>query len=319
MNRISIEKFLTLNDRSSNHLSIRSLTGTQGFENTIASYHINRPGMNLFGYFDNFGYDRLQVFGRGEAGYVVELVNAGNFATIDKIFEYKIPLCVFTNSNEPPAAFIERAVKNAVPVFVSSLTTGDFIQKLNTLLEDEFAPHITVHGVFVEVFGVGVLLKGKSGVGKSEAALELVQRGHRLIADDSVDFKCLRGLIIEGSSSRVLKYNMEIRGLGIINIARLSGMSAVRDKKRLELIVMLEDWKEDKEYDRTGLEDHTENILGVEVPSLTVPVRPGRNIHILIETAAKNERLKKLGYHSAKEFNKRVMRLFEGEDDDTGF
>lgn len=319
MSRVSIERLLALNDKAENTLKMRSLTGTAGLDNKLSSYHINRPGMNLFGYFDNFGYDRIQIFGRGEIGYLGKLIAADDFKTIDEMFSYKIPLCIFTNNQEPASAFIDRARTHAIPVFVTELSTGDLIERLTTMLEEEFAPHTTIHGVFVEVFGVGVFLKGKSGVGKSEAALELIQRGHRLIADDSVDFRALRGSMVIGSSNRVLKYNMEVRGIGIINIARLSGMSAIRNKKRLELIVTLEDWIEDKEYDRTGLEDHTEKILGVDIPSLCIPVRPGRNIHILIETAAKNERLKLLGYHSAKEFNKRVMRLFEGEEDETGF
>jgi HPr kinase/phosphorylase len=182
-------------------------------------------------------------------------------------------------------------------------------------LSDVFAPKETTHGVLVEVFGVGVLILGDSGVGKSEAALELIERGHRLVADDAVEIRCVSGNILLGSgANKVIGHHMEIRGLGIINITHLYGVSAIRDKMEIQLVVELENWDADKNYDRLGDLDVTTDILGVKIPYLKVPVKPGRNIPILIETAAKNERLKEMGYFSAKEFNQNVLKWLESEN-----
>lgn len=314
MSRLSIENFMLLNDTNGNKLKVRSLTGKTGFAKKLSSSHINRPGMNLFGFFDFFAHDRVQIFGRGEVAYLKQLDEKADYTNVEKIFEHDIPLCLFSNSSVPPDAFLSLAEKYETSVLLTELSTGECINKLTVILEQEFAPIVTMHGVFIEVFGIGVLIKGKSGVGKSEAALELIERGHRLIADDSVDFKRIHENQVIGTNNKILKYNMEMRGLGIVNIARLSGMSAVRDKQELEIIINLEDWDETKEYDRTGLEDISENVLGVDIPSHTVPVRPGRNIYVLIETAVKNLRLKRMGYHSARMFNDRLMSLFEGRD-----
>lgn len=315
MSRLSIESFLKINDKAGNELAIRSLTGNTGLERKLSSPDINRPGMNLFGYFDHFAFDRVQVFGKGESAYLYKIISENNLEPIDAVLAYNIPLIVFTSSIKPPDVFLAKAKERGISVFISELGTGDFIRKVTAILGEEFAPTVTVHGVFIEVFGIGVLIKGKSGVGKSEVALELIERGHRLIADDSVDFKRLYENQVIGLNNRTLKYNMEVRGLGIVNIARISGMSAIRDKKELELIINLENWDENKEYDRTGLEDYTEKILGVDIASHCIPVKPGRNIYVLIETAVKNLRLKELGYHSAREFNSRLVRIFEGKDD----
>ncbi|MFW6139230.1 MAG: HPr(Ser) kinase/phosphatase, partial [Spirochaetota bacterium] len=183
--------------------------------------------------------------------------------------------------------------------------------RLTKVLQDAFAPRTSIHGVLVEVFGVGILIVGKSGVGKSESALELIERGHRLVADDVVDIRCISETILIGSGARMISHHMEIRGLGIININHLFGVGAIRDKKQIQLVVSLEEWDTRKEYDRLGLEDSVYTILGVEVPLLNIPVRAGRNIPILIETAAMNYRLHKMGYDSAKEFNKKLMRSIE--------
>ena len=202
---------------------------------------------------------------------------------------------------------MEIAKKNNVCVVISELKTADMVRNIENLVEEEFTESFTIHGGLVEVFGVGVLILGKSGVGKSEATLELISKGHRLISDDTVEFKKLNDGRIIGRKNEFIKHNMEVRGIGVVDISRLSGMSAIRDKKRLDLVIELESWNDDEQYDRMGLEEKTYNILDTEIPYLKIPVRAGRNICILIETAAKNLRLKEMGYNSAKELNKNLI------------
>ncbi len=310
MAKISIQRLLEINDEKSNPLKLR-LVNNVGLSNRISTYDVNRPGMVLFDYFEHFSFDRIQLFGMGEASYVCEMYQNNNSSTIDKIFEYNIPVFLFSNDITPPNGFIDKSTEHEVPIIISELNTSRIVHALINLLEDEFATSTTMHGVFIEVFGVGVFLKGKSGVGKSEATLELIERGHRLVADDSVEFKRLNDNVIVGKTNKVLKHNIEVRGIGIVDVARLSGMSAIRDRKKLELVILLEDWIEAKQYDRTGLDDHYENVLGINVPYLCIPVRPGRNVYILIETAAKNQRLKELGYHSAKELNNKMIQMMQ--------
>lgn len=311
MAKMSVKKFLELNENNNNLLKVRRLTGLSGLDNFITGYEVNRPGMALFKYFEDFAYDRIQVFGQGEGNYVIKLDKENNTGIFRDVLNYTIPICVFTTDIMPPDSFLSVALERNIPVLISELRTNSFIRAVATLLEDEFATVLITHGVFIEVFGVGVFIKGKSGVGKSEATLELISKGHRLIADDSVELRRLNDGLIIGKSSKILQHYMEVRGIGIVDIARLSGMSAIRDRKRLELIVELEYWKDDDQYDRTGLEDKSENIMGVDIPYLKIPVRSGRNICILIETAAKNHRLKAMGYHSAKELNKLMIKAMQ--------
>jgi HPr kinase/phosphorylase len=206
------------------------------------------------------------------------------------------------------------AVQSGAPILVSSLATNVMTTRLTKILEDAFAPRKSIHGVLVEVFGVGILIVGRSGVGKSECALELIERGHRLVADDVVDIRSVSDTFLIGSGAKLIRHHMEIRGLGIINIKQLFGVGAIRDKKQIQVVVSLEEWDVKKEYDRLGMEDSTYSILGVEVPLLNIPVKPGRNVPILIETAAMNFRLNKLGYNTAKEFDRELMhRIQEGK------
>lgn len=313
MPQITISKFLDINEEKNNILKIRRITGLIGLDNKLLSSEINRPGMALFSYFENFASDRIQIFGLGEGGYVNKLDSENNTSVFNEIFNYNIPVCVFTNNIVPPDSFIEAATSTQTPILVSNLKTDSFIRSVSGLLEYEFAESKTVHGVFIEVFGVGVLLKGNSGVGKSEATLELLSRGHRLIADDSVTLKKLNDDLIIGQKNKMLNHYMEVRGVGIVDISRLSGMSAVRDRKRLDLIIELAYWDEETElkHDRTGLNDKTEKFLDVDISYLKIAIRPGRNISILIETAAKNYRLKTMGYHSAKEFDKQFIEFMQ--------
>ncbi|TXJ12805.1 HPr(Ser) kinase/phosphatase [Brachyspira aalborgi] len=307
MPKITVEKFLSLNEEKNNFLKVRLITDSIGMNNEIISYEVNRPGMALFGYFKDFAFERIQIFGKGEGNYVLTLAKENRLDIFEELFKYKMPLCIFTYNLNLPESFIKIAEKNNVCVIISELKTMDVIRNIENLIEEELIESHTVHGGLVEVFGVGVLILGKSGVGKSEATLELISKGHRLISDDTVEFKKLNDGRIIGGKNEFIKHNMEVRGIGVVDISRLSGMSAIRDKKRLDLVIELENWNDDEQYDRMGLEEKTYNILNTEIPYIKIPVRSGRNICILIETAAKNFRLKEMGYNSAKELNKNLI------------
>ena len=311
MQKITVEKFLSLNKERNNFLKIKCLTDSIGLDNEISGCEVNRPGMALFKYFKDFAFERIQIFGKGEGNYVLTIAEEKKIDIFDELFKYKMPICIFTYNLNPPESFLETAKKNNVCVVISELKTADMVRNIENLVEEEFSESLTVHGGLVEVFGVGVLILGKSGVGKSEATLELISKGHRLISDDTVEFKKLNDGRIIGKKNEFIRHNMEVRGIGVVDISRLSGMSAIRDKKRLDLVIELENWNDDEQYDRMGLEEKTYNILNTEIPYIKIPVRSGRNICILIETAAKNFRLKEMGYNSAKELNKNLIAQIE--------
>ena len=309
---ITVEKLLEI-AKGQDLLHVTVLTSEETLKKEISTYDINRPGLALAGDYDYFDYEKIQLFGRGEYKFLKKIIDSGKIKNIEKFFSYNVNCCVFSHGNIPPDVFIENAQKAGSPVLVSSLKTNMVSTRLVKILEDIFSPRTSIHGVLVEVFGVGILIVGKSGVGKSECALELIERGHRLVADDVVDVQCISGTILIGSGAKLIRHHMEIRGLGIININHLFGVGAIRDKKQIQLVVNLEDWDPKKEYDRLGFEEQTYSILGVDVPLITLPVRPGRNIPILIETAAMNYRLRKMGFNTAKEFNKKLMNWIEEE------
>ena len=316
MPKITVEKFLRLNEERNNFLKAKCLTDSIGLTNEISGCEVNRPGMALFGYFKDFAFERIQIFGKGEGNYVLTLAEEKKLDIFEELFKYKMPICIFTYNLIPPESFLEIAKKNNVCVIISELKTADMVRNIENLVEEELTESFTAHGGLVEVFGVGVLILGKSGVGKSEATLELISKGHRLISDDTVEFKKLNDGRIIGRKNEFIKHNMEVRGIGVVDISRLSGMSAIRDRKRLDLVIELESWNDDEQYDRMGLEEKTYNILDTEIPYLKIPVRAGRNICILIETAAKNLRLKEMGYNSAKEFNKNLIAQIEKKKSD---
>ena len=315
MEKFTVLDLLDLDMKEQNDLRLICIGGRPGLERVISVPDINRPGLALSGFFDNFGGQRVQLFGRGEYAYLQKLEREGNYETIREFFTYDIPCSIFTHSLQPNERFIELAEEAGCPVLQTDLASSEFAIRLIRALGNIFAPKKIIHGVLVEVFGIGVLLTGDSGVGKSETALELIERGHRLITDDSVELKCVSGSILLGSSTNtVAGHHMEIRGLGIINISHLFGVGAIRDQKQVQLIVDLEEWDAAKVYDRLGTGDNITEILGVKIPTVTVPVKPGRNIPIIIETAAMNERLKKMGYFSAREFNQNILKWLESEN-----
>ncbi len=287
-------------------LELSLLAGSEGLDREILTVDVNRPGLALAGFYKNLASDRIQVFGRGEFAFLQECSPEQKRNIHEEFLKYDFPGIVFTHGNRPVEDFLSFAEKSRIPIFSTPLSTHKFIIHYWRYLSEELAPSTALHGVLIEVYGVGILLKGTSGIGKSETALELVERGHRLIADDMVHIKCVGDTDLYGFSSDVIRYHMELRGLGIINVKDLFGVGAIRRRKRIELIVHLEDWDPEKEYDRLGLEEETETILGVKLPRIVVPVRPGRNIPILIETAAMNHRSKIMGYHAARELTMRI-------------
>jgi HPr kinase/phosphorylase len=313
MKKITVLDLLQLDLKENEALNLKCIAGRGGLARELKVPEINRPGLELSGFYDNFAWQRIQIFGRGEAAYLTKLENEAKRDTLEQFFTSEIPCCVFTHQQQPTGAFIELAEGSGCPVLQTDLSSSEFTTRVIRVLSNIFAPKQSLHGVLVEVFGIGVLILGDSGVGKSEAALVLIERNHRLVADDLVEIRRVGGNILMGTGSGVSSHHMEIRGLGIINISHLFGVGAIREKKQIQMAVKLEEWDPAKSYDRIGAEDNFIDILGVQVPYLTIPVKPGRNIPILIETAAMNERLKKMGYYSAKEFSRNVMKWLESE------
>jgi len=296
-------------------LNLRCVAGRKGLVRELKVPDINRPGLALTGFLEKFAVERVQIFGQGENAFLDTLTQDQRLAVFNDLFAMPIPCLIFTHNIEPEDKCKEQAEISGMPVLVTDLTTSEFSLRLIQILGDIFSPKMTIHGVLVEVSGMGVLITGGSGVGKSETALELIERGHRLIADDAVEVRCVNGNILLGSGiNKVLGHHMEIRGLGIINISSLFGVGSVRDKKQIELIVELENWNNKTQYDRIGVSDNLKEILGVEIHYLKIPVKPGRNIPIIIETATLNERLKQKGQNSAREFNQNVLRWLESQN-----
>jgi HPr kinase/phosphorylase len=315
-----VEKCFTVLDlididlKEHNSLNLHCIGGRRGLNREISIPDLNRPGLALSGFYESFAYERLQLFGRGEFSYLKKLAEEGKNETIHQMFSYPIPCCIFTHNLTPDRNFFEEAEIARCPILQTDLGTADFSNRIVRILSDIFAPRQSVHGVLVEVYGLGILILGDSGVGKSETALELIKQGHRLVADDVVDIHCVSGNILMGAgANKIIGHHMEIRGLGIINITHLFGVRAIRDRKQIQLVVKLTEWDSKMIYDRLGTEESYMEFLGVSIPKLEIPVKPGRNIPIIIETAAMNERLKKMGYNAAKEFNQNVLKWIESD------
>lgn len=310
--KFTVLDLLDLDLKAHNSLDLNCLCGRKGLVRAITVPDLNRPGLALTGFYDSFAYDRVQLFGRGEIAFLKKLSAEGDTDAMKELFKYKLPCCVFTRGLEPPKEFLDIADEACCPVLQTTLDSTEFSTRFLRIFSDIFASRKSIHGVLVEVFGVGIVLTGDSGVGKSETALELIERGHRLVADDVVELRCVNGNTLLGrGANQMISHHMEIRGLGIINISQLYGVGSIREQKEVQLVVKLEEWKADKVYDRLGTEQHTKDILGVQIPFLEIPVKPGRNLPIIIETAAMNERLKSMGYYSAKEFNQNILKWIE--------
>lgn len=272
---------------------------------------INRPGLELAGYADNFANDRIQLLGNVEMQYLYALSPEEQVRSLEPLFQIGFPCVIIARNLVPCDSLLKIAIKYNIPVLRTAETTTAFYSELNRYLCVQLAPRTTKHACFIEVYGEGVLITGNSGVGKSETALELVKRGHRLVADDIVEIRRVSNKTLVGSAPEIIRHMLEIRGIGFLDVKRLYGVGAVKMTENIQLIVDLERWIDGKEYDRVGIEDHYTEILGIQVPSVKIPVMPGRNLAIIIEVAAMNNRQKMMGYNAAKELNRRV---FEKKD-----
>ena len=272
---------------------------------------VARPGLQLAGYYDHFEPMRLQILGNAEISYLSKLSSAQRMTIYDRLFSYKFPALVLSRNGVPTPECLEMAKKHNVTLLRSQNATGTLISSVTSYLNSALAPRITRHGVLMEVYGEGVLIMGESGIGKSETAIELLKRGHRLIADDGVEIKRISGSCLMGTASPLLRDYVELRGIGILNVAKLFGMGAVKLENEINLIVNIVRWNPQEVYDRIGMETQYEELLGVKIPTNTIPVTPGRNLAVILEVAAMNNRQRKMGYNPALEFIEQNNRHFD--------
>jgi len=305
---LSIEDFL--NDTEYG-LELELIAGSAGVGHRVHSPRIQKPGLALTGYTEHLHPDRLQVLGNTEISYLQHIPEHQAVNNVAKLCQYPISCFIITKGINPPPYLKAEAEKAGIPLLVTPHQSSTFISLITKFLEERLLPTTHIHGVLVDVLGVGVLILGKSGIGKSECALDLVIRGHRLVADDIVSVKKKMPAALVGQAAETIQYHMEIRGLGIINIKNLFGVSSIREKKIIEMVIELVEWDSKQEYDRTGLDEEFYTILDIDIPYMKIPVRPGRNLTSIIEVAARNHLLKGMGYHSAKEFQEKLLARME--------
>jgi len=305
---LSIQELLSEKEAG---LDLELLAGEAGLAHLVQVPRIQKPGLALAGYTTNLHPDRIQVLGSTELTYLESLPTEKAVVNLRRLCALDISCFIITKGQSPPAILIRETEQQGIPLLRTHHQSSTFISLITNFLEERLLPSTTVHGVLVDVLGVGVLLLGKSGVGKSECALDLVLRGHRLVADDIVKVRMKLPAVLFGEGMDLLHYHMEIRGLGIINIKHLFGVAAIRERKKIDLAVELVEWEEGKEYDRLGLVEQQYPLLGLAIPLLRIPVRPGRNITSIVEVAARNQLLKEMGYHSALEFQDRLEKRME--------
>lgn len=279
----------------------------------VSSNEVNRTGLPLTGFFDYFDNHRIQIIGNVEMAYLSTMSDEKVKEAMDMLFRNNIPAMIISRDIEPSPIILDVANKYNTPVLRTHLSTSRFVSALIAFLNVELAPRETRHGVLVEVYGEGILLLADSGVGKSEAAVELVKRGHRLIADDAVEIRKVSDKTLVGTAPEIIKHFIEIRGIGIVDVKNIFGVGAVKDSEKIDLVINLENWQPKKQYDRLGLKTEYTEILGLSVPSLTVPVKPGRNLAVIIEVAAMNNRQKRMGYNAAQALNDRLMNSAEAD------
>lgn len=289
-------------------LELTLLAGGDGLNRIISSTRIQKPGLALAGFTEHLHEERVQVFGNTEISYLLTLNPEEQRESLRKLFDENLACVVVTKDLEIPQALLDACNESRLALMKTPLMSSTFIQQIQVFLEEALTESSSHHGVLMDVFGVGILLLGKSGIGKSEIALDLVMRGHRLVADDIVDITRRKQDSVYGTGNPIIKHHMEIRGLGIINIKDLFGVAAVRERKKIELVMELVDWDPLQEYDRLGVEEQKYTVVGVELPLSVVPVRPGRNLTTIIEVAARNHLLKLQGHHSAREFADKLNR-----------
>jgi len=298
------------------HLELTLMAGQKGLKNTITHSQVQKMGLALTGFIQFINPERLQIIGNTEMAYFNTLTPGMQEKVIHQICSLPLSCLVITRGLEVPELLLREADEKGIPIFRTGIRSFDFIERITQFLEEKLSATTSLHGVLMDVFGVGLLLLGKSGIGKSECALDLILRGHRLVADDMVHIQKRSSSSVIGSGFEVIQHHMEIRGLGILNIRSLFGVEAIREKKKIELVLELMEWDAHREYDRLGFEEEKFSILGVELPMLRIPVTPARNLTTIIEVAVRNHLLKVMGYDSALEFEKKLLHKMEGREGD---
>lgn len=297
------------------NFKLKLIAGKDGIHREIIMSDISRPAFEMTGYFKYYPRERLQLIGRTEMAYFLSLNRLEQTERMERLCTDITPGIVVTRGMEIPEIMIEYANYAGVPIIQSPFKTTRVISRLTNFLESKYAPFTAIHGVLVDIYGVGVLIRGQSGIGKSETALELVKRGHRLVADDSVEIRQEDYDVLIGSSPPLIKHLLEIRGLGIIDVMSLFGAGSVINSKKLSLVINLEAWNQKTKYDRIGVDEETMKIMDVHIPTATIPIRPGRNLAVIIEVAAMNFRLKRMGVNAAEEFTDRLSKAIHSETD----
>lgn len=306
-----------LEDDAADSMGLELLAGTEGVDNIIDRSRIQKPGLALAGFIEYIHPGRIQILGKSEMTFLSERAPAERSRIFSQICRQGVSCFVVTAGQEAPAELLEASDRQAIPILRTSLTSSALIDRITRYLEDRLAPRVVLHGVLMDIYGLGVLMQGDSGVGKSECAIDLVVRGHRLVSDDVVEIK-RKGDLLVGTGPELTRYHMELRGVGIINVKDLFGVAAVRHTKFVEFVIHLDPWKPGKRYDRLGLDDAGFDVLGITLPYVEMPVGPGRNLSVLIEVAARNHLLKLKGFHPARELarrlNERIQMATEGSD-----
>ncbi|HSI86998.1 MAG: HPr(Ser) kinase/phosphatase [Candidatus Methylacidiphilales bacterium] len=308
---VTVGQFYT---NHANVMHLKLLAGATGLRRRIGEGAVNRPGLALAGFYHSFAFQRVQVIGSGETAYLKSLPEDTNRQRLRELFRHNIPCLIFARNINPPKVVLEEAEAEGIAVFKSPLTTMRLINTATICLELDFAPTVTEHGSMVDIQGIGVMVRGASGIGKSECVLSLIERGHSLVSDDVTRIRSLEGRELIGTASELSRFHMEVRGLGIINIASIFGVRSIRLEKRLDLVVTLKDWHDVAEVDRIGLDPQHYEILQIQIPHVTIPVRQGRNLASLIEVAALDQKLKSMGQNSAVEFNERLIQSIRNQE-----
>lgn len=313
---IRIQQLMEIDQEQERIMNLKILNDPICLQKELSYAEINRPGLTLSGFFEHFAFERLQVFGNGEMAYIRKIIREKNQQNLERFFEYEIPACVVTGAQEVPEDVITLADKKHIPILSTSLPTEQFVGLITTLLSDLFAPYQIFHGNFVSIFSIGVLIIGKSGIGKSETVLGLIERNHKFICDDMVKIKKIkspRGFELVGKPYVDHGPFIEIRGIGIINIAQYYGEGRVIDNQKLQLVIKLQEWRSDYQYDRLGLDEQYMNIMGIKIPVKEIPVSGGRNVPMLVEIAAYREIMRKMGYNSAEELDKKILNFMKSD------
>ncbi len=316
LKNVKISRLLEIDKEQNFSFGFEVLAGDQGLDRSIENPEVNRPGLSLSGFYDHFAFNRIQVFGKGEISYINKLLKENDTENLIKFFDYEIPVCIITYGSDVPAYVLEIANSKNVPILRTHLSSEKLISLINTILSDLFAAYTIFHGNLVSIYNIGVLVIGTSGIGKSESILGLVERGHKFIADDMVKIKKLRtpsGFRLMGQPNISYGPYLEIRGIGIINVAQYYGEGRVLNTEQLGLIIKLLEWNSSYSYDRLGMDEKYMDILGINVPVKEIPVSGGRNIPLLIEVAAYREIMRRLGYNSAEELDKKIIQFMKND------